>query len=57
MGWCVNAFPMASLQLAMACMILSVCEMVGLVIFLCWNWTVSERRSLFVVLTWQLCVR
>ena len=56
-GCCLRALPMASLQLAIACISLSWWDTVGLVMFLCWNCTVSERRSLLVVLTWQLCVR
>jgi hypothetical protein len=39
---------MASLQFAMAFMSLSSGVMLGLVMDLCWNWTVSESLSLRV---------
>ncbi len=47
----------ASTQSANACITLSACVMEGLVMRLCWNCMVSDRRSLLVCFTWQLCVR
>lgn len=40
-----------------ACMILSACVIVGLVMFLCWNWMVSVRRSPRVALMAAAWVR
>jgi hypothetical protein len=47
---------MALMQSAKASITLSECVMEGLVIGLCWNCTVLERRLLWVCLMWQLCV-
>ncbi len=48
---------MALMQSAKARITLSVCVMEGLVMHLCCNCTVSDRQSLLVYLTWQLCVQ
>ena len=44
-------------QSANACITLSACVMEGLVMRLCWNCMVLDRRLLLVCFTWQLCVR
>ncbi len=44
-------------QSANACITLLACVMEGLVMPLCRNCTVLDRRLLFVCFTWQLCVR
>ncbi len=44
-------------QSANACITLSACVMKGLVMRLCWNCTVSDRRLLLVCFRWQLCVQ
>lgn len=48
---------MALTHSASANITLSACVMVGLVIRLCWNCTVSDSRSLLVCLMWHVCVR
>ena len=40
-----------------ALVIRSVCVMVGFVMCLCWNTTVSDTRSALVFLTWKTCAR
>jgi hypothetical protein len=47
---------MALTQSAKARITLSVCVMEGLVMRLCWKFTVSDRHLHLVCLTWQLCV-
>ncbi len=55
-AWEVLALPvipwMAMTQSANAWITLSVCVMEGLVILLCWNWTVLDSHSLLVCLVW-----
>ncbi len=46
----------ALLQSANACITLLVCVMEGLVMRLCWNCTMLDRRLLLVCFRWQLCV-
>ena len=48
---------MALAHSASASITLSACVMVGLVMRLCWNCTVSDNRSLLVCLMWHVCVR
>ena len=48
---------MALTQSANACITLSACVTEGLVMRLCWNYTVLDRRLLLVCFTWQLCVQ
>ena len=48
---------MALTQSANVCITLSACLTEGLVMRLCWNCTVLDRRLLFVCFTWQLCVQ
>jgi hypothetical protein len=43
-------------QSANVCITLLACVMEGLVMRLCWNCTVLDRRLLLVCFTWQLCV-
>lgn len=48
---------MALTQSANVCITLSACLTEGLVMRLCWNCTVLDRRLLLVCFTWQLCVQ
>ena len=48
---------MALTHSASANITLSACVMVGLVMRLCWNCTVSDNRSLLVCFMWHVCVR
>jgi hypothetical protein len=54
---CPDSPLMALTHSASASITLSACVMVGLVIRLCWNCTVSDNRSLLVCLMWHVCVR